>query len=176
VGTALAVLFAAKRKGMNFEVFVDETRPVLQGARLTCWELGRAGIEHTLICDNTAGFLMQQGRVDVVITGADRVCTNGDAANKIGTYSLAVLAAYHAIPFYIAAPLSTFDFSLDAGGRVPIEERCAEEVLCCGGKKTAPEHTRVYNPAFDVTPARLITAFVTEKGVIPPSRVRTLTP
>lgn len=165
-GTALAPLFAAKKKGLRFHVYVDETRPVLQGARLTAWELGKAGIAHTLICDNMSGSLMKQGKVDMVITGADRIAANGDTANKIGTYPLAVLAHYHGIPFYVAAPYSTFDPAIESGKDIVIEERDPEEVRKCSGKMVSPAGTRVYNPAFDITPAKLIRSFITENGII----------
>ncbi|MDD2671009.1 MAG: S-methyl-5-thioribose-1-phosphate isomerase [Syntrophales bacterium] len=165
-GTALGVIRAAHEEGKRIEVYVDETRPVLQGARLTAWELAREKIPATLITDSMAGFLMQQGRIDLVVVGADRIAANGDTANKIGTYSLAVLARSHRIPFYIAAPLSTFDPSLRSGGEIPIEERAAGEVTACGGVRTAPEGVAVYNPAFDLTPGRYITAIITEEGII----------
>ena len=165
-GTALALMFTAHEQGRAFRVFVDETRPLMQGARLTAWELHRCGIEATLICDNMAGLLMSQGKVDLVVTGADRIAANGDAANKIGTYSLAVLAQAHSIPFYIAAPSSTFDLSIANGQEIPIEQRNAEEVTTPGGVRMTPEGIAVYNPAFDVTPHEHITAIVTEKGVI----------
>ncbi|MFH1730068.1 MAG: S-methyl-5-thioribose-1-phosphate isomerase [Planctomycetota bacterium] len=165
-GTALAVIFAAHERGKNVSVFADETRPLLQGARLTTWELMRAGIGVTLICDNTAGLVMKQGKVDLVIVGADRIAANGDAANKIGTYSLAVLAGEHDVPFYVAAPLSTFDLTLDSGDKIPIEERSSEEVTCGFGRRTAPEGVKVYSPAFDVTPAHRITGVITEHGII----------
>lgn len=165
-GTALGVLRAAWAEGKKISVYVDETRPVLQGARLTAWELKKEKIPATLITDNMAGFLMQQGKIDKVIVGADRIALNGDTANKIGTYSVAVLAAAHGIPFYIAAPLSTFDFSIKTGAEVPIEERSAAEVTGFRGVQTAPKGMKVYNPAFDVTPASLIAAIITEKGVI----------
>ncbi|MEI7590222.1 MAG: S-methyl-5-thioribose-1-phosphate isomerase, partial [Deltaproteobacteria bacterium] len=167
-GTALGVLRAAKDAGKKFSVYVDETRPVLQGARLTAWELLYEGISATLICDNMAGALMAEGRVNKIITGADRIARNGDTANKIGTYSLAVLANAHGIPFYIAAPLSTFDVSIPDGSHIPIEERSANEITHINSQRIAPENIRVYNPAFDVTPARLITAIVTENGIIRP--------
>jgi methylthioribose-1-phosphate isomerase len=147
---------------------VDETRPVLQGARLTAWELMREAIPCTLIADNMAGFLMQRGEVDLVIVGADRIAANGDTANKIGTYPLAVLARAHGIPLYIAAPLSTIDPALADGRLIPIEERDPAELTHCGGVRTAPEGVSVWNPAFDVTPHDLITAIVTEAGVIRP--------
>ena len=167
-GTALAVLFAAADLGMDIEVYVDETRPLLQGARLTTWELTRHGIPTTLICDSMAAWAMRQGRVQAVITGADRIAANGDAANKIGTYALAVLAREHRVPFYIAAPRSTFDFSLACGEEIPIEERDGGEITRGFGRQTAPDGIGTWNPAFDVTPAELITALVTERGVIEP--------
>ena len=164
-GTALGVIRAACEEGKKIHVFVDETRPVLQGARLTAWEMMKENIPATLITDNMAGFLMKQGRISKVIVGADRIAANGDAANKIGTYSLAVLAKVHTIPFYIAAPLSTIDMSIQRGDEIPIEERNAEEVTTIRGVKVAPEGVDVYNPAFDVTPSRYITAIITEAGV-----------
>ena len=165
-GTALSVLFEAHKKGKRFEVYADETRPLLQGSRLTAWELQQAGIKVTVICDNMAGFLMKQGKIHAVITGADRIAANGDAANKIGTYSLSVLAKHHGIPFYIAAPSSTFDLSIESGDAIPIEQRNPEEVIQFAGVQTAPNGIAAYNPAFDVTEARDITAIITEKGVI----------
>ncbi|MBN2137216.1 MAG: S-methyl-5-thioribose-1-phosphate isomerase [Sedimentisphaerales bacterium] len=165
-GTALSPMFEAHAKGREFQVYADETRPLLQGARLTAWELGRAGIKVAVICDDMAGWLMKQGKIDAVITGADRIAANGDTANKIGTYSLSILAARHSIPFYIAAPSSTFDLSIKSGGEIPIEERAAEEVRRFGGSQTAPDGVDVCNPAFDVTEARDITAIITERGVI----------
>lgn len=167
-GTALAVMYAAHERRCRFHVFVDETRPLLQGARLTAWELRRAGIEATLICDNMAAMVMAQGKVQLVITGADRIAANGDSANKIGTYGVAVLAAAHNIPFYIAAPSSTFDLSIKDGSGIPIEERDADEVRTALGHPIAPADMPVFSPAFDVTPARLITGIVTEKGLICP--------
>jgi methylthioribose-1-phosphate isomerase len=167
-GTALGVIRAAREAGKLVHVWVDETRPVLQGARLTAWELSREGIPCTLITDNMAGFLMKQGRVDLVLTGADRIAANGDTANKIGTYALAVLAKAHEIPFYLAAPLSTIDLSLADGGSIPIEERDPKEVTHCGGVQITPEGVPVYNPAFDLTPHELITAIVTEAGILRP--------
>jgi len=164
-GTALGVLFEAKKDGKRIKVYVDETRPLLQGARLTTWELMHEGIDTTLICDNMAAHLMAKGKVDKVFVGADRIAANGDAANKIGTYNLAVLARYHDIPFYVVAPLSTFDFGLKTGRDIPIEERDGEEVRTALGKPIAPRKVKVYNPAFDVTPNGLITAIVTERGV-----------
>ena len=165
-GTALGILFRAKKEGKNIEVYVDETRPLLQGARLTTWELMEAGIKATLITDNMAGMLMSQRRIDCVLVGADRIARNGDAANKIGTYTLAVLARAHRIPFYIAAPVSTFDLSIKSGEEIPIEERPPHEVREVLGRRIAPRGVEVYNPAFDVTPARLISAIITEKGII----------
>ncbi len=165
-GTALAVIFAAHEQGTRVSVFADETRPLLQGARLTTWELMAAGIPVTLICDNMAGLVMRQGKIDLVVVGADRIAANGDAANKIGTYSVAVLAREHGVPFYVAAPLSTFDRSLGSGDEIPIEERAAEEVTCGFGRRTAPEGVEVFSPAFDVTPAAFIAGIITERGVI----------
>ena len=167
-GTALGVLRAAAAAGKKLHVYVDETRPVLQGARLTAWEMKKEKIPATLICDNMAGSLMRQGKINKVIVGADRIAANGDAANKIGTYALAVLARAHRIPFYIAAPVSTFDFSIKTGEDIPIEERQADEVTTFRGAQAAPKGMKVYNPAFDVTPARLITAMITERGVLTP--------
>jgi len=173
-GTALAVMFTAGEQGKRFRVFVDETRPLLQGARLTTWELSQAGIDTTLICDNMAGHLMSISKIDLVITGADRIAANGDTANKIGTYSLAVLAHAHDIPFYIAAPSSTFDLSLTDGSQIPIEERPAEEVTTIAGEKLTPDKINVYNPAFDVTPHRYIKAIITERGKITPLNTQTI--
>ncbi len=166
VGTALAPIRAAKAAGRKVFVFVDETRPRLQGAKLTAWELSQEGIEHAVIADNAAGLLMARGEVDVVITGADRIAANGDVANKIGTYEKAVLAREHGIPFYVAAPLSTFDFSLAGGEEIPIEERGEDEVARVGGERLAPEGSPVRNPAFDVTPARYVAGYITERGVL----------
>jgi len=165
-GTALAVLFKAKEQGKHFKVFADETRPLLQGSRLTAWELMQAGIDVTLICDNMAAHVMKQGKVQCVIVGADRIAANGDTANKIGTYGVSILAKEHGIPFYVAAPVSTFDLSIKSGNDIPIEERSPEEVTNGFGKRTAPEGVKVFNPAFDVTPAKNIAAIITEKGVI----------
>lgn len=165
-GTALAVLFKAKEQGKHIRVYADETRPLLQGSRLTAWELMHAGIDVTLICDNMAAHVMKQGKVHCVIVGADRIAANGDTANKIGTYGVSILAKEHEIPFYVAAPVSTFDLSIKSGDDIPIEERSPEEVTNGFGKKTAPEGVKVFNPAFDVTPAGNITAIITEKGVI----------
>ncbi|HUG68440.1 MAG TPA: S-methyl-5-thioribose-1-phosphate isomerase [Pirellulaceae bacterium] len=167
-GTALSVFFTAQDEGKNLRVFVDETRPLLQGARLTAWELSRRNIDATLICDSMAAQVMREGKVQAVITGADRIAANGDSANKIGTYSVAVLARAHGIPFYIAAPSSTFDLSISSGSEIPIEERAAEEVTHGFGRQTAPSGIKVYNPAFDVTPAEYIRAIITERGLIDP--------
>ncbi|HHT9128286.1 MAG TPA: S-methyl-5-thioribose-1-phosphate isomerase [Candidatus Wujingus californicus] len=165
-GTALAVMFKAKEQGKRFKVFSDETRPLLQGARLTAWELIHAGIDVTLICDNMAAHVMKLGKIQCVIVGADRIAANGDTANKIGTYGVSILAKEHGIPFYVAAPVSTFDLNIKSGNEIPIEERSPEEVTSGFGKRTAPEGVKVFNPAFDVTPAKNITAIITEKGVI----------
>ncbi len=165
-GTALGVFYAAKEAGKSFKVYSCETRPLLQGARLTCWELLRAKIDTTLICDSMAATLMKQGKIDAVFAGADRIALNGDTANKIGTYSLAVLAKHHKIPFYIVAPTSTFDTTTKTGDGIVIEERNIDEVTCFAAVPTAPKGIKVFNPAFDVTPYQLITAIVTEKGIL----------
>ena len=167
-GTALAVLFTAADQGQHFQVFVDETRPLLQGARLTAWELLQHGVDATLICDNMAAQVMKERRIDLVVVGADRIAANGDTANKIGTYGVALLAQAHGIPFYVAAPSSTFDLSLPTGDAIPIEQRDAREVTHGFGVQTAPDGVKVYNPAFDVTPAHLIAGIITEKGLIRP--------
>ncbi len=167
-GTALAVIFSAFEAGTSLRVFADETRPLLQGARLTAWELQRRGIPVTLICDNMAAQVMKEGKVQLVVVGADRIAANGDAANKIGTYGVALLAKAHGIPFYVAAPSSTFDLTLDNGDSIPIEQRDPREITHGFGKQTAPEGVDVYNPAFDVTPAHLIAGIVTERGIIRP--------
>jgi methylthioribose-1-phosphate isomerase len=167
-GTALAPFYLALEKGIRLKVFADETRPVLQGARLTAFELHKAGVDVTLITDSMAGHVMSKGLVQAVIVGTDRVAANGDVANKIGTYSLAVLARAHQIPFYVACPLSTIDLSTPTGADIPIEERPPEEVTAGFGRRTAPEGVAVYNPAFDVTPHELVTAIITEKGIIRP--------
>jgi methylthioribose-1-phosphate isomerase len=169
IGTALGVIYTAHFSGKKIEVWVDETRPVLQGARLTAWELSKAGVPFTLIADNMAGSLMAQGQVDVVITGADRVAVNLDFANKIGTYSLAVLANYHKIPFYAAAPSTTFDPNCPDGNCIAIENRSADEIRVVGSQIIAPSGTPVYNPAFDVTPHELVTGIITEKGILRPA-------
>ncbi|MEI6807795.1 MAG: S-methyl-5-thioribose-1-phosphate isomerase [bacterium] len=173
-GTALAPLYLAKEQGKIISVYSDETRPLLQGSRLTAWELDRAGIDVTVICDNTAAQVMKEGKIDAVLVGADRIAANGDTANKIGTYGVAVLANAHGIPFYVLAPSSTFDMSLATGSGIPIEERGPEEVVCGFGKRTAPAGVRVYSPAFDVTPARLITAIISEKGIARPDFTKSL--
>ena len=168
-GTALGVMYRAAKEGKRIKVFACETRPMLQGARLTTWELKKSGIDVTLICDSMAATLMRQGKIHKVITGADRIALNGDAANKIGTYNLAVLAHHHNVPFYIAAPNSTFDLSLDSGKDIPIEERNTKEVTELFFKKPiAARGVKVFNPAFDVTPHNLISAFITDKGIIKP--------
>ena len=173
-GTALSPIYIAKQKGKKIYVYVDETRPVLQGARLTCWELEKNKIPYTLICDNMAGYLMSKREIDVVIVGADRIAKNGDTANKIGTYSLAVLSNYHKIPFYIAAPISTFDFNIENGSKIPIEERDENEVKKINGKYISPKNTKIFNPAFDITPNYLITGFITEKGIFKPEEIEKL--
>ncbi|MFQ5480228.1 MAG: S-methyl-5-thioribose-1-phosphate isomerase [Thermodesulfobacteriota bacterium] len=164
-GTALGVIRAAVEKGKNISVLADETRPFLQGARLTAWELKKDNIDVTLIADNMAGHLMKEGLVDAVVVGADRIASNGDAANKIGTYTVAVLAKEHKIPFYVAAPTSTIDMDIKTGAEIPIEERSTKEITHIGGKRLAPAGIKIKNPVFDVTPAKLITAIITEKGV-----------
>jgi len=173
-GTAIGVIRAAFEEGKKVHVFVDETRPFLQGARLTSWELKKLGIPMTLITDNMAGWLMKRGEISLVITGADRIARNGDAANKIGTYSLAVLARHHGLPFYVAAPLSTFDFSLRSGEEIPIEERPGDEVRRVGGCAITLPDISVRNPAFDVVPAKLISAVVSERGIVRPPYGRSL--
>jgi methylthioribose-1-phosphate isomerase len=164
-GTAVGVIRAAHERGKLAMVWVDETRPVMQGSRLTAWELVKEGIPHRLISDVAAGFVMKRGEVDLVVTGADRIAANGDTANKIGTYSVAVLARHHGIPFYVAAPSSTIDPAIPSGASIVIEERDASEVRGVAGRQTAPAASPVFNPAFDVTPAELITAIITERGV-----------
>lgn len=173
-GTAFAVLLEAHRQGRGIHVFADETRPLLQGARLTMWELRRHGIPSTLITDGTAAMLMRAGRVGAAITGADRIAANGDTANKIGTYALAVAARHHGIPFYIAAPLSTVDNRIATGADIPIEERDPSEITTMAGRRIAPEGVNVYAPAFDVTPAELIAGIVTERGILAPPYGETL--
>ncbi len=167
-GTALAPMFTAHEKGRRFHVFADETRPLLQGARLTVWELMQVGIDATLLCDSMAATLMRQGKVNLVITGADRIAANGDTANKIGTYGVAVLAKAHNIPFYVAAPTSTFDLSISDGSKIPIEERSPDEIRKGFGPATAPLDVKCFCPAFDVTPAEYVKAIITERGIISP--------
>lgn len=164
-GTALGIIYTAHEVGKRIHVIVDETRPVLQGARLTTWELQKHGIEVTLVCDNMAGTLMQQKKVDAVIVGADRIAANGDVVNKIGTYPLAVLARHHDIPFYVAAPLSTIDLNVKTAAEIPIEERKSIEITHIKDRPIAPDPIAVFNPAFDRTPAELVTAIITEKGI-----------
>lgn len=170
-GTALSVFYEAKKQGKRFKVYADETRPLMQGSRLTMWELMKNGINATLICDDMAASTIKNKRVTKIIVGADRIAANGDTANKIGTYGLAVLATYHAIPFYVAAPYSTIDKNIPSGRFIPIEEREKEEMIFTGTKQTAPKNAKVFNPAFDVTPAPLISAIITDKGIYAPSKV-----
>ncbi|MEW6739443.1 MAG: S-methyl-5-thioribose-1-phosphate isomerase [Nitrospirota bacterium] len=171
-GTATAPMLIAKEQGKNIQVIADETRPVLQGARLTSWELMQAGIPVTLITDNTAGALMKKGVIDLAIVGTDRTTRNGDVANKIGTYTVAVLCKEHNIPFYVAAPISSIDFNMNSGELIPIEERHSEEVTTIWGHRVAPEGVNVINLAFDVTPAKYVTAFFTEKGAFRPQDIK----
>jgi methylthioribose-1-phosphate isomerase len=173
-GTALAVIFSAYEQGKALHVYADETRPLLQGSRLTAWELQRRGVPVTLICDSMAAQVMKEGKVQLVVVGADRIAANGDTANKIGTYGVALLARAHDIPFYVAAPSSTFDLTLPDGSSIPIEERNPLEVTRGFGKQTAPDGVDVYNPAFDVTPAELIAGIITERGVIRPVDERSI--
>jgi methylthioribose-1-phosphate isomerase len=173
-GTALAVLFTAAEQGRHFQVYADETRPLLQGARLTAWELQERGIDVSLICDNMAAQVMKEGRIQLVVVGADRIAANGDTANKIGTYGVALLAQAHGIPLYVAAPSSTFDLRLSNGDEIPIEQRDRHEITHGFGVQTAPTGVKVYNPAFDVTPARLISGIITEKGLIKPVNAQTI--
>lgn len=165
-GTALSIIYEAQRKYGNIKVYADETRPLFQGARLTAWELLSKKVDVTLICDNMPAYLMKMGKIDKIIVGADRIASNGDTANKIGTYSLAVLAKHHKIPFYVAAPSSSFDLSLDKGEDIPIELRGEREIKFIQKKQITPSKTPVWNPAFDLTPAGLITCLITEKGII----------
>ena len=176
IGTVTAPLRRAHASGRRFLIYVDETRPRLQGARLTAWELAQEGIDHVVIADNAAGSLMQRGLVDLVLVGADRIAANGDFANKIGTYEKAVVAKENRIPFFVAAPTTTIDFGLRTGKDIPIEERPEEEVLAVAGMRIAPEGTRALNPAFDVTPARFVTAYITERGILPPAGLTRLRP
>jgi methylthioribose-1-phosphate isomerase len=174
-GTALGVIYRAKEEGKNVKVYACETRPMLQGARLTTWELKKKGVDVTLIGDSMAATLMQQGRINKVITGADRIAANGDAANKIGTYNLAVLSKYHKIPFYIAAPASTFDLRIKSGKDIPIEQRPREEATRLFFQKPiAPKGIKIFNPAFDVTPSHLITAIITDRGIVRPPYKRNI--
>jgi methylthioribose-1-phosphate isomerase len=173
-GTALGVIRSAFKEGKKIQVYADETRPLLQGARLTCWELDRENIPVTLITDNMAGHFMQNKTISLVVTGADRIAGNGDTANKIGTYSVAVLAKEHNLPFYIAAPLNTIDFSIKDGSEIPIEERNEQEVREVGGRCLTLSQVKVQNPAFDITPARYISAIITEKGIARPPYKKSL--
>jgi methylthioribose-1-phosphate isomerase len=166
IGTALAVVYRAVEKGKRLHVFAGETRPLLQGARLTSWELQQAGVDVTVVCDSAAASVMQRGDIDCVVVGADRIAANGDVANKIGTYGVAVLAKEHGVPFYVAAPTTTIDLATKTGAEIPIEERSADEVVAGFGIRTVPRGVNVFNPAFDVTPAKLVHAIITEKGVI----------
>jgi methylthioribose-1-phosphate isomerase len=174
MGTALAVVYRAAEEGKKLRVFAGETRPLLQGARLTSWELQAAGIEVTLICDSAAASVLRQGHVQCVVVGADRIARNGDVANKVGTYAVAVLAREHGVPFYVAAPATTFDLGTPSGSHIPIEERSEAEVLESFGGRTAPRGVRAWNPAFDVTPARLVTAIISDRGVIRPPYPRNI--
>lgn len=167
-GTALALMYTAHALGRRFKVYADETRPLLQGARLTAWELRQGGIDVTLICDNMAAQVMREGRVQLVVVGADRIAANGDAANKIGTYGVALIARAHKVPMYVAAPRTTFDLSISDGSKIPIEQRAADEILHGFGRQTGPSGVACYNPAFDVTPAELLAGIVTERGIITP--------
>lgn len=173
-GTALAVIYAAHEQGKSLRVFADETRPLLQGSRLTAWELRQRGIDVTVLCDSAAASAMRRGWIDKVIVGADRIAGNGDVANKVGTFPLALAARHHSIPFYVAAPASTLDPSLATGGEIPIEERDPLEVACVAGVRVAPEGVKVFNPAFDVTPAEFVTAIVSDRGVHRPPYARSL--
>ena len=173
-GTALSIIYRAKEEGKRVRVYVDETRPLLQGARLTAWELIREGIEVILICDSVAGEVMREGKIDKVIVGADRVVANGDVANKIGTYSLAVMARENGVPFYVACPFSTVDLSIPGGEKISLEKRSPDEITQINGKRIAPKGVEVYNPAFDITPAKYITAIITEKGIHRPPFIKTL--
>jgi len=173
-GTAMAPMRVAKEQGRRFFVYVDETRPRLQGARLTAWELLEAGIEHAIITDGAAGLFLGRGEIDLVLVGADRIAANGDTANKIGTYGKAVVAKENGVPFYVAAPTSTIDASLASGAKIPIEERSPQEVLHLDGHPIAPKESPARNPAFDVTPAKYITGIITERGILKPSQLRTI--
>ncbi len=173
-GTALGVVRTAWRQGKRIRVVATETRPFLQGARLTAWELKREGIPVTVITDNMVGYCFSKKMVDLVLVGADRIAANGDVANKIGTYSIAVLAKEHRVPFYVVAPTSTIDLSVRSGRKIPIEQRDANEVIFIGGKRVVPKGVKVFNPAFDITPARLVKAIVTEQGIVKPSELKSL--
>jgi methylthioribose-1-phosphate isomerase len=173
-GTALGVIRAAVSSGKKIHVFADETRPFLQGARLTAWELVKDGIPTTVIADNMAGMMMKQGKIQAAVVGADRIAANGDVANKIGTYTVAILAKEHDIPFFVAAPLSTVDMNTPTGEQIPIEQRSEQEVTHHGGKQMAPDGVRVENPAFDVTPAKYVTAIITERGIAKPPYAESL--
>ncbi len=173
-GTALAPMRVAKENGKKIFVFVDETRPRLQGARLTAWELGQEGIDHAIIADNAAGYFMKKGEVDLAIVGADRICANGDFANKIGTYEKAVLAKENNVPFYVAAPGTTFDFSIKTGDAIPIEEREQSEVLIVNDRNIGPLESQARNPAFDVTPSKYVTGYITEYGIFTPSQMESI--
>jgi len=168
VGTALGIVHLAAERGTRVHVWVDETRPLLQGSRLTAWELGKAGIPHTVLADGAAASLMASGKVDLVVVGADRIAKNGDTANKVGTFSLAIVARHHGVPFYVVAPSSTFDPACPDGRAIPIEQRAGAEVTRPLGRQAAPEQSQAYNPAFDVTSAELISGWVTEKGILQP--------
>ena len=174
IGTATAGMYVAHARGARFTVYCDETRPLLQGSRLTAWELAQSGVDAVVITDSMAAQVLKEGRVQMVITGADRIAANGDAANKIGTYGLAISAAHHGVPFYVAAPYSTFDLSLAGGSEIPIEQRGADEITNGFGRRTAPEGIKTYCPAFDVTPAELIKAIITDRGVIEPVTVENI--
>ncbi|MEK6269451.1 MAG: S-methyl-5-thioribose-1-phosphate isomerase [Planctomycetales bacterium] len=171
-GTALAVIYAAEEAGKRLSVYADETRPLLQGARLTAWELQQRGVEVTVICDSMAAQVMREKKIGAVITGADRIAANGDVANKIGTYQVALVAAAHDIPFYVAAPSNTFDLTLTSGEQIPIEQRDPSEITHGFGRQITPDAIKIYNPAFDVTPAHLITAIICERGIIRPVNQR----
>jgi methylthioribose-1-phosphate isomerase len=168
MGTGLAPIFTAHQAGKRIHVYVDETRPVLQGARLTAWELGRAGVPYTLIADNMAAHFLRRGGIRAIFVGSDRIAANGDVANKIGTYGLAILAREHGVPLYVVAPRSTVDLTLPDGDAIPIEERAGDEITTLAGRRIAPADARVANPAFDVTPARYIAAIVTDAGIARP--------
>ncbi|MGH8016059.1 MAG: S-methyl-5-thioribose-1-phosphate isomerase, partial [Candidatus Zixiibacteriota bacterium] len=172
IGTALGIIYFSRDQGKKIQIYADETRPVLQGARLTAWELMQEKIPVTLICDSAAGVLLQKGKIQHVIVGADRITENGDVANKIGTYSLAVLAQKHGVPFYVAAPTSTFDSSIESGNEIKIEERSPSEIINAFGKATAPKNVKVFSPAFDITPRDLVSYYITDKGITPGGRSR----